>query len=47
MKRAIDGLRNENRGLREDMERMRAEARRKDNEAEEWRRSMKALIDGN
>lgn len=47
LKRAIDGLRNENRGLREDMERMRAEARRKDSEAEEWRRSMKALIDGN
>jgi uncharacterized protein Yka (UPF0111/DUF47 family) len=47
LKRAIDGLRNENRGLREDMERMRAEARRKDNEAEEWRRSMKSLIDGN
>jgi hypothetical protein len=47
LKREIDVLRSENGGLREDMERMRAEARRKDSEAEEWRRSMKALIDGN
>ena len=46
LRKEIDILRNENRGLREELERTTAEARRKDNEAEEWRRSMKVLIDG-
>jgi hypothetical protein len=47
LKKEIDGLRDENKELRDEVERMRAEARRKDSETEEWRRSMKALIDGN
>lgn len=47
LKREIDVLRMENRGLREEMEQMRVDTRRKEGEAKEWRRSMKALIDGN
>lgn len=46
LKREVGGLRQENAALREEMERMRDEARRKERENEEWRRSMKALIDG-
>lgn len=33
-------------GVREEMERLREEERRKEGKNDEWRRSMKALIDG-
>lgn len=46
-KEMLEGLRRENGVLREEIERMREEGKRKDTEVEEWRRSVKALIDGN
>jgi hypothetical protein len=47
LKREIEGLRNDNRVLREEVERMRDESKRKEGENDKWRRSMKALIDWN
>jgi hypothetical protein len=46
LRREIEGLRRENVALREEVERIREDSRRKDTEAEEWRKSMRALIDG-